>query len=183
MPPTLTDEQLICCYLPQQPTLCFDVLYRRYAEKVHRQCLTITQDTNKAQDFTHDIFIKVFDKLAHFEQRSRFSTWLYSITYHYCIDQMRRDRRLTTTLLDERVGGHWDDSGEWMLREETMQLLGQALESLSVREQTLLKLKYEQGVSIRELAGMYDLNIGVIKMRLRRSRTKIEQYCARQQEP
>ena len=166
-------------YLPGQANQCFETLYNRYVNKVYRQCLSMTQDSDKAQDFTHDIFIKVFDKLDAFQQRSTFSTWIYSVAYNYCADQLRLAKRLPTTVLDEH-SEQLSESGEAALHEEALQSVRQALESLSWDEQRLLRQKYEEGRSIEELAGEYQIKISAVKMRLKRSKAKIQQFYDRQ---
>ncbi|MBD2754097.1 RNA polymerase sigma factor [Spirosoma validum] len=176
-----TDEEMIRQLLSGQPNQCFETLYNRYVDKVYRQCLSMTQDSEKAQDFTHDIFIKVFDKLDAFQQRSSFSTWIYSIAYNYCADQIRLSRRLNTTAIDHELEQHVTESQETVLREEAIQLVNRALASLSPDEQHLLRLKYEDKVSIEEIGRMHNLTISAVKMRLKRSRAKIEQFYARQQ--
>ena len=173
-----SDEEVIRQYLSQQPTHCFETLYNRYVNKVYRQCLSMTQDSEKAQDFTHDIFIKVFDKLDAFQQRSTFSTWIYTIAYNYCADQLRLAKRLPTTVLDEQ-SEQLTESGDGVLHEEALQSVKQALESLSVEEQRLLRQKYEEGKSIEELARQYNIKISAVKMRLKRSKAKIQQFYAR----
>ena len=97
----LTDEEMIRRYLPTKTNQCFETLYNRYVTKVYRRCLSMTNDTEKAEDFTQDIFLKVFDKLDDFQQRSSFATWLYSISYNYCADQLRLAKRFQTTYLED----------------------------------------------------------------------------------
>lgn len=177
----LTDEEMIRQYLPGQPNHCFETLYNRYVDKVYKQCLSMTKDSEKAQDFTHDIFIKVFDKLDAFKQRSSFSTWIYSIAYNYCADQIRLSKRINTTALSDDLGQHVSENREAELHEEAVQLIKRALESLSPQEQTFLRLKYEDGVTIDEIAQQHNLTISAVKMRLKRSKARIEQFCARQQ--
>ena len=176
----LTDEEMIRQCLPGQANHCFETLYNRYVNKVYRQCLSMTQDSEKAQDFTHDIFIKVFDKLDAFQQRSTFSTWIYTVAYNYCADQLRLAKRLQTTALDEQ-SEQLSESGEAVLHEEALQSVRQALESLSGEEQRLLRQKYEEGKSIEELARQYNIKISAVKMRLKRSKAKIQQFYAQQQ--
>eukprot|EP01031_Cornospumella_fuschlensis_P015460 gene15460-18893_t len=77
MDTSLTDEEMIRNYLTSQPNQCFETLYNRYVNKVYRRCLSMTKDSEKAEDFTQDIFLKVFSKLDAFQERSTFSTWLY----------------------------------------------------------------------------------------------------------
>ena len=170
---TLTDEEMIRQYLTSSPNQCFEALYNRYVKKVYRRCLSMTQDTAKAEDFTHDIFLKVFNKLDCFQERSTFSTWLYSISYNYCLDQLRLAKRLNTVTIDNSSEYDMPESEEALLREETMQLVKRAMETLSAEETALLRLKYEDDLSIDAIATLYGINASAVKMRLKRSRDKI----------
>ena len=171
---SLTDEEIIRQVLPAQPNQCFESLYNRYVTKVYRRCLSMTHDSEKAQDFTHDIFLKVFDKLAVFQQRSSFSTWLYSISYNYCSDQLRLSKRLPTTAIQESFREEIPDSPETHLHEEALQLVSRAMEKLSTQERALVRLKYEDGMSIDEIAHLYAIKASAVKMRLKRCREKIQ---------
>jgi RNA polymerase sigma-70 factor (ECF subfamily) len=135
----------------------------------------MTKDPLKAEDFTHDIFLKVFHKLDDFQERSSFSTWLYSIAYNYCSDQIRLARRLQVTGIDEHFKYDIPEVKEEHLREETLYLVNRAMESLSLSEQYLLRLKYEDGMSIAAIGEACDLKESTVKMRLKRSRDKIYQ--------
>jgi len=176
----LTDEEMIRHYLPNQPNQCFETLYNRYVGKVYRRCLSMTKDSLQAEDFTHDIFLKVFDKLTAFQERSTFSTWLYSIAYNYCSDQLRIAKRLNFTSIEEGVKHDLADSKEAQVHEETLQLVRRVMETLSPKEQSLLRLKYEDGLSIDEISQAYQLNVSTVKMRLKRSRDKIHQLYVQQ---
>lgn len=176
----LTDEEMIRQHLSEQPSQCFETLYERYVNKVYQRCLFMTKDAEKAQDFTHDIFIKVFDKLDNFQQRSSFSTWLHSIAHNYCSDQIRLAKRLNVTPIDTNLEANITESKEAQTQEEALQLVTQALESLSPKEQALLRLKYEDGLSIDEIAQLYHIKISAVKMRLKRSKEKIQNFYTHQ---
>lgn len=165
--------------LPTQPNQCFETLYNRYVSKVYQRCLSMTKDSEKAEDFTHDIFLKVFDKLDAFQQRSSFSTWLYSIAYNYCADQLRLAKRFNTTGT-EGLEQHMDESYEAQLHEESILMVKQAMETLSLKERSLLRLKYEDGMTIDEIAQLYAIKPSAVKMRLKRSREKVQHLYARQ---
>ncbi|MCK8491112.1 MULTISPECIES: RNA polymerase sigma factor [Spirosoma] len=177
---SLTDENIIRLYLPNQPNECFETLYTRYVNKVYRRCLSLTHDSAKAEDFTHDIFLKVFDKLDAFQERARFSTWLYSIAYNYCLDQIRLSKRLNTVTMDDDYELDIADNQESVLHEETLQMVKQAMDTLSKEETTLLRMKYEDGMSIDEIADLYNLKASAVKMRLKRSRDKIHRLYEQQ---
>lgn len=177
---SLTDEDVIRQYRTNPSSDCFEALYNRYVNKVYRRCLSMTKSTEQAEDFTHDIFIKVFNKLDAFQERSTFSTWLYSIAFNYCSDQLRIAKRVNFSSFDEGLLQKSDDSSDAHLREEALQLVGKITKSLSADEQTLLQLKYEEGRSIDEIAQTYNISSSAVKMRLKRSRDKIEHLYLQQ---
>lgn len=175
----LSDEETIRLLHHDQPVQCFDTLYQRYVNKVYRRCLSMTKDAEEAQDYTQDIFLKVFRNLSAFQARSSFSTWLYSIAYNHCADQLKRTKRLVVVPLDESRKFNEADLPEDSLQDEALQLVNQVLAMLPEAERTMLLLKYEDGLTIEELAQLYQLNPSTVKMRLMRSRKKIQQLCAR----
>lgn len=86
----LSDEDVIQLIIDKGKTNFFSVLYDRYSDKVYRKCLSFEKDKDVALDLSHDILIKVFLQLSKFQGRSRFSTWLYSVAYNYCVEYTRK---------------------------------------------------------------------------------------------
>lgn len=169
----LTDEEMIRAYFSSQPTHCFETLYKRYVNKVYRRCLSLTQDTTKAEDFTHDIFLRAFSKLDAFQERARFSTWLYSIAYNYCLDQLKLARRINTIIIADDYAFDIPEADESLVHEEAIQLMERAIDYLSPKDIRLLRLKYEEGLSVNEIADLYSSKVNTVKMRLKRSRDRI----------
>lgn len=169
----LSDEEMIRHHLPHQPSECFETLYNRYVSKVYKQCLSMTKDSEQAQDFTQDIFLKVFNKLDAFQQRSSFSTWIYAIAYNYCADQLRLAKRLPTVTLSDGSEQIWEGPSESHVNDDMLHLVAQAMERLTIEERSLLRLKYEDGLSNEEIANLYDIKLSAVKMRLKRSRDRV----------
>ena len=178
--PYFSDEELVRLYIQTQQLRYFDELYDRYYGSVFRKCRELVQNYWDAQDFTHDIFIKVFHKLDGFEYRSSFSTWLYRVTLNYCTDQLKRTNRFHLMALDKQLEEELPESLESVVDEEDLHRVVCGLKSLSLLEQELLRLKYEQGISIEEIAQQYNITNSAVKMRLMRSRQKVQQFYARQ---
>ncbi|MCK8491509.1 MULTISPECIES: RNA polymerase sigma factor [Spirosoma] len=175
----LTDEELVRLYIETQKNTYFERLYERYCDKVYRKCLSFTKDSQQAEDLTHDIFLKLVIKIGSFKEQSRFSTWLYSITYNYCTDHVRAPHRRSEIYMDEgweRLEVDNSDDGLAELAELEAQQLKKAMEHLDPTEQSLLLMKYQDDVSIRELADMHGTTESAIKMRLKRTRDKLRKY-------
>ena len=161
-----------------QRNVYFEQLYERYCDKVYRKCLSFTKDPMQAEDLTHDIFLKIILKLSSFREQAKFSTWLYSITYNYCTDQVRSPHRHQEVHLDEgweRFEAGTDD-GLSELAEMQAQQLRRAMDQMPVDEQALLMMKYQDDISIREIANVNGTTESAVKMRLKRSRDKLRKY-------
>lgn len=172
----LNDEELIRQHLPTDPTACFETLYNRYVGKVYRRCLSLTKDVEKAEDFTHDIFIRTFSRLDRFQERSTFSTWLYSISFNYCMDQIRLSNRLATTPLEDQLENQYMETNDYESSEESTKHLNAAMSKITPQEATILQMKYQQEMDVRQIAQKLNLNESAVKMRLKRSRDKVRQF-------
>ncbi|MCL6446471.1 MAG: RNA polymerase sigma factor, partial [Alicyclobacillus sp.] len=60
---------------------------------VYRVCLKMTEDRAAAEDVAQEVFLKAYDALPEFRQDASFSTWLYQITVHKCLDWRRAQTR------------------------------------------------------------------------------------------
>jgi RNA polymerase sigma-70 factor (ECF subfamily) len=158
------------------PIDSFDNIYKRYVGKVYQKCLAMTQDPEVAKDFTQDIFIKVFVKLNTFENRSAFSTWLYAISHNYCIDYLRATKRTESlteaiaTEISEQDQTETPAASQW-------QALSLFMKNLPDEEVTMLRMKYEEGLSVKLISKFYNLSESSVKMRLKRSRDKLRILC------
>lgn len=174
----ISDEELARLYIETQRNMYFERLYERYCDKVYRKCLSFTKDPVKAEDLTHDIFLKLVVKLSSFREQSKFSTWLYSITYNYCTDQLRSQNLRREVYIDEgweRLDVNADD-GLGELAELEAKQLERALHQLAPDEQAMLLMKYQDDVSIRDIASINGITESAVKMRLKRSRDKLRKY-------
>ena len=158
----------------------FETLYKRYVAKVYQRCLQLTKDSAKAEDYTHDIFLRVYGNLNNFKEKSTFSTWLYSISYNYCIDQIRSANRSPLVSLENDQDYNITDSADQENRECRFQQLDKAMQAISKEEALMLRMKYEDGLDIKEIAGQLNLKISAVKMRPKRSRDKIRQLYSDQ---
>ncbi len=170
-----TDEELVQLFIQTQRNKYFETLYERYVDKVYRKCLSFAKDPARAEDFTHDIFLKLIFKLGTFQASARFSTWLYSITYNYCMDQFRSNKKRAEVYSDEIIDIP-DDIELDAIFEQTgieTQRLGKAMDALNAEEKSLLMMKYQDELSIRDIADVFQITESATKIRLLRSRKKL----------
>ncbi|MEZ4950584.1 MAG: sigma-70 family RNA polymerase sigma factor [Saprospiraceae bacterium] len=171
------DQEAIERYLDTREPAYFDVLYRRYAGKVYAKCISILKDEGLAGDATQEIFTKVFLNLSKFGGQSKFSTWLYSITYNFCIDQVRKNKKGKQIFSDEMEKApeiEEEVSDEEFLTME-IERLKVVLENLPEGDKAILIMKYNDDMSIIEIAESLDKSESAIKMKIMRAKQKARQ--------
>lgn len=169
----IADEELVRLYVETQRNVYFEELYDRYVDKVYRKCLSFVKNEAQAEDFTHDIFLRVVLKVGSFKEHAKFSTWLYSITYNYCMDQVRQVKKQAEVAFDENFDLE-DDTEDLELVEMQTQGLKKALQKIDPDEKAILLMKYQDNFSIKEISETFKISESAVKMRLMRTKEKLK---------
>jgi RNA polymerase sigma-70 factor, ECF subfamily len=83
----------------------FEEIYRSYGERILNLLYRFTPREQVARDLQQDVFIKVYEHISSFENRSQIYTWIYRITVNHALNYLKRERRnLWLDLMDESVG-------------------------------------------------------------------------------
>ncbi len=179
---SLSDEEVIAEYLKSQNPYYFDVLYNRYSAKIFGKCLTLLRDEFKAQDATQDIMMKILLNLNKFSGNSKFSTWVYSITYNFCIDSIRKAKKNKSILMDDlsMLSDVEDEVSDKFLLEVKLERLKKILEMINVEDKSILLMKYMDGLSIKDIASIKDKSESAIKMKIKRAKEKFMKVYRKQ---
>lgn len=171
----IPDDELIDLYLASQSQEHFSMLYGRYSDKVYSKCLSLLKNEAAAQDAAQDVFLKIFLNLSKFNKKSRFSTWVYSITYNYCIDYLRRKKKEKTILTDEEEGKDpvEEDFDEKEILEMEIERLAFILDKIPPEDKMVLLMKYREDLSIKDISKAFDKSESAIKMKLKRAKNKV----------
>lgn len=152
-------------------------LVERYQSMVYSLALKLLKNTEDAEEIAQDTFIKAFQKLDTYEGKSKFSTWLYSITYNACITELRKRRIHFSSLEDQ----HISDQDEMKMhayfsenkKEDQERYLTIALGKLPEDDQVLVTLYYYENQSMDEISTITGLTVSNIKVRIHRARKKM----------
>ena len=177
IPTGLSDEDVVQEFVVSNNVAYFDILYKRYSGKVFGKCLSILKSESEAEDAMQEIFMKILLNLSKFSGRSKFSTWLYSITYNFCIDSIRRKKKDKSVLVEDMSSEHdtaEDDVEDRFIMETNVKRLKVILEELPVGDKAILLMKYQDDFSIREISGMLDKSESAVKMKIKRAKQKFK---------
>ncbi|MDP5061268.1 MAG: sigma-70 family RNA polymerase sigma factor [Maribacter sp.] len=171
-----TDLELVERIVSNNDSMLFGVLYDRYSKLVYNKCLGFAKSNKEAEDLTQDIFLMLYVKLGSFKGNSKFSTWLYSFTYNFCVNYVNRNKERKINDNSVKFDVHEDvpvEVTDDLLLQMQVDKLKKALELIAPEDKTILLLKYQDGASIKELEDILELKASAIKMRLKRAKAKV----------
>lgn len=170
----MTDEEAVEHYLKTQNVNYFNLIYDRYTNKVYAKCISMLKDNEAAEDSTQEIFVKILLSLSRFTGKSKFSTWIYSITYNYCIDMIRREKKDIEVAVNDfsRIDHEDDNIFDAEILETNISRLRVVLNHMNAEDKSILMMKYQDDLSIREICDMLNKTESAVKMKILRAKEK-----------
>ena len=175
----MSDEELAAAIGATGNTVMFEILYDRYAQKVYNKCYSFVRNLDESQDLAQEVFLKLFIQIKSFKGNSKFSTWLYSLTYNFCVNYVARDIGRKMDIASDAMEDHEyylaavEDIEDKQLYELKASKLEKALELIEPKDKAILLLKYQDDVSIKDLQILLNLGESAVKMRLKRARINV----------
>ena len=149
-----------------------------FKDMVYTICLRMLVSEEDAKEAAQDVFVKVYRSIHSFQGKSKFSTWLYRITYNHCISVIRKKVKVIDLVdeLPEQTVDEDDINGlNKLTAEERSRYLQAAIESLPETDAVVVTLFYYEELSLEEIAGITGLTSSNIRIKLHRSRKKMYQ--------
>ena len=169
-----SDEEIVLLILNSGNQELFEILYLRYFKKVRDKCFSFLKDAKLSEEFANDILTKAYEKIPGFKGNSSFSSWLYSITYNYCIDYLRAKKKLhypdwnSNNEIPEII-----DESETDFEDASYENLLTIFELIHPEEKVLLLMKYQDNLPIKQIAKTLRISEDAVKMRLKRARSRV----------
>jgi RNA polymerase sigma-70 factor (ECF subfamily) len=155
----------------------FADLYHEHSKAVYYLALRYLGDPQRAEDVTHDVFLKVYRKLDEFRGEAAFRTWLYRITINHChnLQASWHNRHITTTddeaILDSAAAPAVGESPLRILEvKELGQRIQQTMDALTPEYRLLLLLVADEELSYEEIAELTGQSADAVRGKLHRAR-------------
>jgi RNA polymerase sigma-70 factor (ECF subfamily) len=165
----------------------FEVLMRRYNQRVYRAARAIVKDEAEAEDVMQQAYINAFTHLGQFEARSRFSTWLTQIAVNEALARRQKLRAMQTSTErledDDRpflaaLRSPQPDPERQAYAGELQRALEEAVDSLPESYRTVFMLRDVEGMSTAETGEGLGLGDEAVKTRLHRARGMVRRAIA-----
>jgi RNA polymerase sigma-70 factor (ECF subfamily) len=161
----------------------FSYLVNRYSEMVYSIAFKLLQNASDAEDLAQEVFISAYQSLKNYRGSSKFSTWLYRITFNKAISKLRKVKHEIPTDNEkhlEKSGGSDPDSYRGQVQElsdeeEKVKVLEKVISQLPDDDQLLIMLHYYDNQSIEDISNITGLSASNVKVKLYRIRKKLKE--------
>ncbi len=160
----LPDEELMR-KINQGSEAAFTELYTRYSASLMRYFTRMLWNNRTlAEDFLHDLFLKIIRNPQHFDVNRKFSTWVYSVAHNMCKNEYRKKQN--ELRLDGVEVKQMRDLDKEMDLYSAQSKLAMLLETLEEEDKTIFLLRYEEELSIDQISRIVFMPEGTVKSRL-----------------
>jgi RNA polymerase sigma-70 factor (ECF subfamily) len=172
----MTDEEIVERVRGGETAL-FEVLMRRYNQRIYRAARSILSDNGEAEDVTQDAYVRSYMHLGQFDGRAKFSTWLTKIAVHEALARLRKRQRLVE--IDAAPGSTEEGMNlqskapspeQEVLTQTWKVVLEAAIDRLPQAYRSVFMLREVEQMGTAETAMCLGISEGSVKVRLHRAR-------------
>jgi len=163
--------------------LSFEKIYNDHSSMVYNLCLNYLQNTHDAEEATQDVFVKVHEKRAGFQEQSTLKTWVYRITVNQCLDVLKAKKRQKRFGVFQRIFGEentaelevpdFNHPGVQLEDKEALEALYRRIDALPDQQKTAIILKYLDDLPQKEIAEIMQLSVKAVESLLMRGKQNL----------
>jgi RNA polymerase sigma-70 factor (ECF subfamily) len=167
----LTDEEVVRRVAAGETAL-FEILMRRYNQRVYRAVRAIVRNDDDAEDVMQQAYINAFVHLRQFAARAKFSTWLTRIAVNEALGKIRKRDLHGEETMSELLSPV-PSPEEQAAASEMKGVVEGEIAALPENYRSVLMLREVEGLSTAETAECLGVAEDVVKTRLHRARTML----------
>ncbi len=155
----------------------FGLLVQAYQKPVFNLTYRMLGNAQEAEDAAQETFLRAYSSLRQYQPEHKFSTWLFAIANHHCIDRLRKRRVSFVSIEDnpvlENMSGDAPQPERQALLSEQSAEMQRLLQQLEPEYRLPLVLRYWEDYSYEDIAATMDITVAAVKSRLFRARQQI----------
>jgi RNA polymerase sigma-70 factor (ECF subfamily) len=159
-------------------TAAFTRLVEAYQKPVYNLAYRMLGESTEAEEAAQEAFIRAYTQLATYQPGRKFSSWMFSIASHYCIDLLRRRRLTWLSIEDEEAPAESMVTPELgpedtMVEQEQEKIVRKMLATLPPDYRLPVILRYWNDLSYEEIAEATHSTVSAVKSKLFRARAML----------
>lgn len=170
--PTLSDEALMVQVMDHHAHGALVELHRRYSKRLLGYFIKmLNKDTELAQDFVQEIFLKLMEKKHLYDPEKKFYSWMFAIASNMCKTAYRHHGKTVSLRPEVHQSSALDEN--LLEKKEFAEALHVALDQLDHIHKEVFVLRFLEHFSLQEIAEIADISTGTVKSRLFNATRKV----------
>ena len=174
----MENEKLVINQAKSGNIQSFQKLVEAYSHKLYSAAYRILGDKEHAEDCIQEVFIKIYNKIDTFNEKSKFSTWLYSVTVNTAIDLQRKQAKHKSNDSEDFetfVADNADNPEKSVWLDSVSEATQRALMQLSEEVRLAFILRHHEERSIEEISQILEVNSNTVKNRVFRAVARLRE--------
>lgn len=179
----ISDKEILDMFrLDSKKNQAFELLVRKYQQKIYWQIRRNIDEHEDANDVMQEVFLKVWKSLEQFREDSQLYSWLFRIAHNECINWHRKNRNIKNQLdidnIDQKDENNLANTTQEVNAREIEKKLYEAIETLPEKQKIIFHLKYFQELKYEEISAQLGTSVGALKASYHIAVKKIENYLS-----
>ena len=173
------DQNLIQQYLDGDEK-SLELLVQKYLKPIYSFVYRNVGNPAEAEDITQEVFVKVWKNIKKFDQTRNFKPWIFQIAKNTSIDFLRKKKSIPFSKFENEKGqnvllDNMQSAPENLIENlDNKGVLAGAVSQLNDKEQQVITLRHNDGLSFKEIAKVLKESINTVKSRYRRALTNMK---------
>ena len=161
----------------------YSELYDIFSDRGYNMALTYTKSHQEAEEITQDVFVKIFQNVTKFEQKSALSTWVYRITINTSLNYIRKKKRFSfLQLFTDKTPDQpdFEHPGVLLENKENAKALYRVMDTLPDTQKTAFILSYIEELPRKEVAQIMEISLKAVESLLQRAKKNMRKKLEKQ---
>ena len=158
----------------------FEEIVTLFQHRLYHVCYRMLSNRQEAEDIAQEAFVRAYINIHTFDQKRKFSTWLFRIATNLCIDRIRKkkpdyylDANVPGTeglTMYSQIAADGELPEEEVERMETQERIQYEIGRLPDKYRSVIILRYIEELPLQEIGDILELPLGTVKTRVHRGR-------------
>jgi RNA polymerase sigma-70 factor (ECF subfamily) len=175
------NEKLLVSKLRNNDVKSFDILFEMYSAKLYRFALSLLKNDDDAKEIVQETFFRVWEKRQAIDSSKSFKSFLFTISYHLIIDQLRlklKDQEYRR-FLKEHFNTEELPADSTADYETLNQQITAIIAELPAKRKQIFTLSREQGLSHKQIAEQLDISVKTVENQINLALKQIKTHLGK----